>query len=233
MTGASLADVDAVLFDAGGVLLLPDPAAFRARLAPFGVAPDDETCRWAHYLSTAEFDRIGRNDYRQADRMVASALGVADADVDAAVEAINLVYTRDPFVPVSGAAEQLRRLGDAGVRMAVVSNATGTVEADLAQHRICAVATADCVAVEAIIDSHVVGVQKPDPAIFTLALERLRLPADRCVYLGDSTYFDITGARSAGMPAVHLTPYEECADGDHEDARSIRAFADRLLQAYA
>lgn len=231
MTIAVPAGVNAVLLDAGGVLLLPDPAAFRARLAPFGVVPDDDTCRRAHYLGFAEIDRVGHADYRQGDRVAATALGVPSKDVEAAVDAISLVYLDDPFVPIAGVAEQLRRLQEAGFRLAIVSNSTGKVESELAEHSICGVGAANCAAVDIVIDSHVVGIEKPDPAIFARALDALRLPAEQCVYLGDSVYFDVGGAQAAGMKAVHVTPYGECDSDDHAHVRSVRDFADQLLGA--
>src|SRR4051794_39706451 len=43
--------VEAVLLDAGGVLLLPDPTAMRRAVARFGVAPDDDLCARAHYAA--------------------------------------------------------------------------------------------------------------------------------------------------------------------------------------
>src|SRR5216683_4496020 len=198
--------VEAVLLDAGGVLLMPDPAAFRARLAPFGVVPDDERCHRAHYLGMGELDRLGAADYPEADRAMADFFGVAGAHVEAAAEAIQWVYVAAPYVPIDGVAVQLRRLHAAGLQLAIVSNASGTVEAQLAGHRICGVGGGDCVQVATVIDSHVVGVEKPDPAIFTFALDALDLAASQCVYVGDSVHFDVNGARAAGIRPVHLSP---------------------------
>jgi putative hydrolase of the HAD superfamily len=226
MTG----DVDAVLLDAGGVLLMPDPEAFRTHLAPFGVSPDDESCRRAHYLGMAELDRIGVTDYPHADRIIARFLGVAEEDVEAAVPALHAVYVREPFVPVPGAAAQLRRLADAGLSLAIVSNAEGTVEAQLASHGICAVGGAEVADVAIVVDSHVVGVEKPDPAIFAFALDAVGVPPERCVYVGDSVHFDVHGARAAGIPGVHLMPYPSCLDeSGHPHAVSLEEFADTLL----
>lgn len=67
-----------------------------------------------------------------------------------------------------------------------------------------------------VIDSHVVGVEKPDPRIFELALSALDLPADRCVYVGDTVYFDVSGARNAGILPLHFDPFGLCPDDDHE-----------------
>lgn len=222
--------VDAVLLDAGGVLLMPDPAAFRHHLAPFGVSPDDGACRQAHYLAMAELDRIGTTDYPHADRAIARFLGVADEDVEAAVVALQAVYVREPFVPVPGAAEQLVRLRDAGLLLAIVSNAEGTVESQLATQGICAVGAEEVADVAVVVDSHIVGVEKPDPAIFAFALDALGLPAERCLYVGDSVHFDVRGALAAGIPGIHLMPYPSCVDeGGHPHVESLEAFADTLL----
>ena len=55
---------------------------------------------------------------------------------------------------------------------------------------------------EAIVISSLVGVAKPNPAIFELACERLGTSAQRCVYVGDSFGPDVAGACSAHMPVV-------------------------------
>jgi len=227
---AGLSRVKAVLLDAGGVLVLPDPAAFRARLRRFGVVADDASCYRAHYLGAAEIDRLGRKDYHAADRLIASVLGVHDRHLDSAVEAVDLVYNRDPFVAIEGVAAQLRRLRAAGVRLGIVSNANGHLEAELLRHRICSRDGTDCAAVDVVIDSAVVGVEKPDPAIFALALEALGLSAEHCVYLGDSVYFDVRGAQAAGIDVWHLTPLGECGADDHDHVSSLRDFVDALSQ---
>lgn len=55
---------------------------------------------------------------------------------------------------------------------------------------------------EAIVISSLVGVAKPDPAIFELACKRLGTKPERCVYVGDSFGPDVAGACSAHMPVV-------------------------------
>ncbi len=53
-----------------------------------------------------------------------------------------------------------------------------------------------------VVESAVVGVRKPDPAIFTLGVEALRLSADEVVVIGDSFSKDIQPARLAGCHTV-------------------------------
>lgn len=218
-----------MLLDAGGVLVLPDPAAFRARLSRFGVTPDDESCFRAHYLGVAEIDRLGRKDYQAADRVVAALFGVADHDIESAAEAIDLAYNHDPFLAIDGVPAQLGRLQAAGFRLGIVSNANGQLEADLLSRRICSRDGRECPAVDVVIDSEVVGVEKPGPAIFDLALDALELAAEDCVYLGDSVHFDVGGARAAGIEAWHLSPLGECRAEDHAHVASLRDFVDILV----
>ena len=55
-----------------------------------------------------------------------------------------------------------------------------------------------------IVVSGDVGVWKPDPAIFEIALERCGCDASDAIYVGDSAHHDIPGAHAAGMRAVWI-----------------------------
>ena len=57
-----------------------------------------------------------------------------------------------------------------------------------------------------LIDSHLVGYRKPDPAIFSLTLERLGLQGDEAAYVGDSYAHDALAARAAGLQGILLDP---------------------------
>jgi putative hydrolase of the HAD superfamily len=212
---------EAVLLDAGGVLLLPDPEVLRRGLAPFGLRPDDETCARAHYESMGEVDRLGAAEWEAVDRVFARAVGVAEDDLDAVLPVIEDLYLNHPFVPASGAAEALLSLQDAGVALAIVSNATGTVERQLADHRICSVDGGDVARVALVVDSHLVGVEKPDPRIFQLALDGLGVESHRSLYVGDTVHFDVEGARAAGMTCAHVDPTGRCQATDHPHTASL------------
>jgi putative hydrolase of the HAD superfamily len=221
--------VEAVLLDAGGVLLLPDPAELRRVLAPLGKTPDDETCRRAHYACMREVDRLGGPDWPVVDRVLARVAGVAESRLDRAVSLVEEVYLRLPWVPVPDAAETLLHLQSAGYPLAVVSNATGTMEKQLADHQICTADGGSAAQVAVVVDSDVVGVEKPDPAIFGIALEALGLPPDDCIYVGDTVHFDVNGARAAGLRPVHLDPYRWCPDADHAHVSSLAELARALI----
>ena len=58
------------------------------------------------------------------------------------------------------------------------------------------------VAPEAVFISDVVGLAKPDPALFRLACSRLDVSPERSVYVGDSLALDVGGSNAAGMTSV-------------------------------
>lgn len=51
------------------------------------------------------------------------------------------------------------------------------------------------------------GVRKPDPAIYRACLERLEVPPEKCLYVGDGGSRELETARSLGMQAVQATWY--------------------------
>jgi epoxide hydrolase-like predicted phosphatase len=57
---------------------------------------------------------------------------------------------------------------------------------------------------DVVVDSSDVGVRKPNPAIFTIALERLGgIAPDRAVFLDDAPG-NVAGARAAGLHAIEV-----------------------------
>lgn len=93
--------------------------------------------------------------------------------------------------------EELRR---AGLKLAVISN---TDDGRLAE----ALAAAGLDShFDLLVDSHLVGVSKPDPAIFRLALGRLGVGAAEAAFVGDSYAHDALAARDAGLRAILLDP---------------------------
>lgn len=207
-------DLDAVLFDAGGVIVVPDPFAIGAVLSSFGASPDLATSMRAHYVgmrahagSTAEGEGIWI-DYLRAH---VAATGVDDDHLDAAVVAVTRVFGhrvwRHPLIETVVAMERLRALG---TPLGVVSNADGQIEAVLAHQGCCQVGPGGGVEVDVVVDSSVVGVEKPDPAVFAPAVQvmvSLGVDPTRIGYVGDSLRYDIAGARAAGLVPILLDPH--------------------------
>jgi putative hydrolase of the HAD superfamily len=60
---------------------------------------------------------------------------------------------------------------------------------------------------DAVIFSYDAGLLKPDPRIYRLALEKLGLPPEACLYTGDGGHRELRGAREAGFTTVLTTEY--------------------------
>jgi len=205
--------VEAVLLDLGGVFYLPDHERVLRALARLDLSVERERLDEAHYRGIAAVD-----DFRDGDRSVwhaynyayARMCGAAPDDMPHAVEVLLAefdaggAWTR--VIPGSVAA--LRALHDLGVGLAVVSNADGTVEEQLCRDGICQVGPGPGVPVEVILDSSVVGVSKPDPAIFHLALDALGVAPAHAIHVGDTPAADVEGAWAAGVTPVLVDPYD-------------------------
>ncbi len=98
-----------------------------------------------------------------------------------------------------GAEAALRRVKAAGLVAGVISNSNGSVRSILEAGGLAA-------HLDFVIDSAVVGVEKPDPRIFRIALAEASVAPEEAVYVGDLYSVDVLGARGVGMEAVLLDP---------------------------
>jgi putative hydrolase of the HAD superfamily len=234
--------IPAVLLDVGGVITTPDHEMLRLGLAPAGADPSEADLDRAHYAGMSALDAgflaTGTLDWRQYDAAVARSVGVTEDRIGAAVEGLEAAWRhiRGWHRIVPGALEGLRRLASTGVNLGVVSNADGTVAEQLVAAQVLQVGAGHGVEVAVVVDSTVVGIEKPDPRIFTVALDALGVaPADvaRVVHVGDSIFADVRGAQAAGLRPLHLDPYDDCpaAPDDHEHVRSLSEVAELVLGA--
>jgi len=76
-----------------------------------------------------------------------------------------------------------------------------------------------------------VGAEKPDPLIFTEALQRLDSRAAQALYVGDNYYADVVGAQRAGILPVLLDPEAIFPEADCPVINEIRDLQDWLIQA--
>jgi putative hydrolase of the HAD superfamily len=95
--------------------------------------------------------------------------------------------------------DTLRKLRADGWRLAILTNGLPSVQAA----KVAALALAPMVDTVVYAEAITRG-GKPDAAAFEAVLERLDLPADRCVMVGDDPACDITGARNAQLRTMRL-----------------------------
>lgn len=147
--------------------------------------------------------------------------GEAVADAAAHVWARHLESNafRRVLPGVPAALEQVRA---AGLRLAIVSNSEGTVEAMLAEVGLRPF-------FETVVDSWAVGVAKPNPRIFEVALSRLGAAAEEAMMVGDSPEADVDGAAAAGVRGVLIDAYDVYPAHAGPRFRSFPSFVTALL----
>ncbi len=249
----STAPVSAILLDAGGVLLFPEPDLTLPSLRAAGLSPDLTTLERAHYramlgqdlAATPPTPETWRHDYLLG---YVTACGVAESQCAALAAELAPAFTGLSWAYAgTGTLDGLRALAALGLPLGIVSNSDGTVQGQLLAAGLCYVpaepttpaelttpatppAGGAGVPVGVIVDSAVVGVAKPDPAIFGIALDALGVPASSTVlFVGDSLRYDVAGAIAAGLQPVHFDPYGYCPAPDgHRHASSLLGLAAQI-----
>lgn len=192
------AELGAVTVDGYGTLLqLVDPVpALSAALAERGVERSPHDVARAFRTEVAYY-KPRAHEGRDRDSLAAlrrDCVGVFLGDLGAPLEPEGFV---DAFIdalvfePMPGAAEALRTLHDAGLRLGIVANWDCALSEHLERLELNGwFAT--------VVTSARAGVAKPDPAIFELALGELGVDAGRALHVGDEP-IDEEGAHAAGM----------------------------------
>lgn len=222
-------DFDAILFDAGGIFLLPDPTVLGPLLAYHGGDPSEAAHRRAHYAGMAAKSASGATEKFWDDYNLAyvRAVGVFEHEVDLAADVLGRSRNAHTWRwPIPESISALRKLHEAGMPMGVISNASGQIAQVLARSGVCQVGEGSGTPVRVIIDSHIVGVAKPDPHIFDFALEHFEDvlangERSRIAYIGDSATMDIGGARAAGLHGILLDPFDDHAGADFDRLHSL------------
>ena len=204
----------AIFFDAGNTLLRMNYGAIAERLAALGrrVSPDDlMTAEWRARVRLDDdiFARRGPDTSTETGsthgrylRYLLEEAGAGDDGLVRAMTEWRLAYN-PPVGPWNiadpDADAALALAHEAGLRTAVISNSNGSIRGVLESLGLAR-------RLDFVIDSGEVGVEKPDPRIFQLALARAGLAPAEAVYVGDLYSIDVVGARAAGMRAILMDP---------------------------
>jgi len=223
----------AVLFDAGGTLINPHYGRVAAVLERvLGRSPRLDAFVEAEYAGRAAVEALMAGPETSTDggrwtvhfAAMFRAMGLSADEVRqvaphvvAEHRAANL-WTE----PTPGAADGLAALRGAGYVVGCVSNADGTVDkllagAGLAPH------------LAFVVDSGAVGIEKPDPRIFAMALEKAGVAPDEALYVGDLYPVDVVGARRAGIEPVLLDPLGRYGDRECRTSPDVPTLCRELV----
>jgi putative hydrolase of the HAD superfamily len=228
----------AVLLDVGGIFFAPDHARIEGAFAHAGTTPVIDTLDRAHYEGARAFPIADELDWGPSWNLYleafVTACGVPDelrADVHQHLDAEFADAALWVHV-LPGSRDGLRALAATGVRLGIVSNADGLIAQRLAEDEILQVGPGVGVPVECVIDSGAVGIMKPDPRIFHLALDAMGgLAADDTWYVGDMPGIDVVGARKAGMHPIVMDPFQLHLGTDYDRIGSLTELAERIAAA--
>ncbi len=221
--------VDAVFFDAGETLVHPHPSfpdLFARILVREGYDVDAETIRDRIAVVSECFSKAARDNelwttspersrrfWHDVYSIFFEHLGISNAN-----GLIDVVYGEftdlanyalfDDVLPV------LRTLHGEGVALGVISNFEEWLERLLEE-----LGARPYFDVRVI--SGVEGLEKPDPAIFRLAMERAGVAPDRSAYVGDNPEFDVEPAAALGMLPILIDRRDRYPDSTAIRIRSL------------
>lgn len=199
--------ITTVLFDAGGTLVHADLRFIHRLLRQAGITATPQVIRRAECASRQAIDRrmeaaVADTDETRRQPYFAALLEHLGIEQDQAAPLLqrievehrqeNLWRVMQPSTP-----QILQELRNRGFVLGVVSNSDGRIFSVLDR---CGLARF----FQVIVDSHEVGVEKPDPRIFQVALDKIKARPEQTVYVGDIYSIDVVGAKRAGIHPVLL-----------------------------
>lgn len=237
------AEIDAVFLDAGNTLVSIDFDRVADEMHGFGFSCTVAAVRRAEAAARPAVSRFvavrsteGADAFRFYLREILGRLEPCSGAGEPALDRVSselALRLRSPGESnrlwrwvLPGVPEALASLRDQGLRLLVVSNSDGSVERGLVEVGLRGYFSA-------VVDSSIVGFEKPDPRIFEHALERAGVVAPRALHVGDLYHADVTGARAAGVNALLLDPFGDWDGVDCERARDLAELAERMNAARA
>jgi putative hydrolase of the HAD superfamily len=216
--------VSALLFDFGGTLAFLDFEVLAAEFSRPYRKLDALKLEHAEYAGRAAIDRqlmseksrepnAAYEDFFSAWMEAAGIPREEFADIAARFRVMHAEACMWRIVR-DGTHSALERLKAAGLKLAIVSNADGRVAGDAKRLGLAKF-------FDVIIDSQVVGVEKPNPKIFQLALDALNVAPAEAMYAGDIYAIDMLGARAAGIAGKLIDQHDMYHWIEHPKIRHV------------
>jgi putative hydrolase of the HAD superfamily len=212
-----LKDIKAIFFDAGGTLIHLDSSLICDLIsAELGTSPSLDKFRRGQYLGMLRVAQLVAEGAGSTEKLKAQfystllpEIGVPTDRLQQAVECVlKLAHAEMLWRKADeSTATTLKRLKERGLILGVVSNSDGRIESALDQAGLTSY-------FDFFIDSFLVGVEKPDPAIFRIAAERAAVATEHAAYVGDLYSVDVVGARAAGLLPILYDPYDLNLEAD-------------------
>ena len=215
--------IRAVFLDAGNTLVFPRIELLITDLKEHGHASAPEDFYTAERVAKQKLDdwlwpqiRAGKvpeqvDHYYWSEylRELTSRLGASESDrgelTQRLIEGFRNIQLWSRVMPETPAF--LERLLAQGYILGVISNSVGTLEDQLVRLGLAGY-------FQAILDSAIVGIQKPHPGIFKLGLQRAGVEGSEAIFVGDTYATDVGGAQLAGLTGVLMDTVGAYPDAD-------------------
>ncbi len=216
-----MSEIDIVFLDAGETLIHPHPSfpeLFAQVCSAHGVAVEAGSVQEVqerlapHLVDLAEDTGVAAPSLDPGDslifwtflyRRLLEELGIEDRDLPQKL--YDTFSDSTSYKVFDDVVPALSRLEEAGFRLGLISNFEGWLQKILVEQEL-----AETFDISVI--SGLEGVEKPDPAIYRLAIERAGVDPGRAVHVGDSLAMDVVPATAAGMNAVLLDRVDRYPD---------------------
>jgi putative hydrolase of the HAD superfamily len=185
-----------------------------------------EAFYWADEQAERDPDMLGSGLRAMMERHVAwqfEKLGIKDPEKQGEAAAAFIGPAEDAL---ERNRDILEKLHQAGLKIGILSNFYGNVE--ILCHEFGLIPYLDV-----ILDSAEVGLRKPDPKLFELALNQLGVAAEEAAFVGDSYERDIVPAKSVGMKTYWLVGKEEKMPPDPRQVDGILHHLGELLDEFS
>ncbi|MFD1722007.1 HAD family hydrolase [Amnibacterium endophyticum] len=206
-----LFDLDGTLLDGSGL-----PAAMRRTCEAIaadlpGVSADDlvaaNTAAWQRLWPEVEDDWMlgGRDGDAVAAEIWRAALTAVGADDPRLLTATLHRWTEEEramFRLYDDVLPALDAVEGTGARIGLLTNGAGTVQ----RRKLAATGLGE--RFDPLVISGEIGLRKPDPEVFGVALHRASIGAHDAWYVGDNLWHDVAPARAAGLHAVWVDRHD-------------------------
>lgn len=188
----------AVLFDLYDTLTHSDRRCYEEKVNTCAricnVRPEDFAAAWKSLVVESNLGKFPKTEGRV--RAVFRILGIPDnQEVIDAVTKTEHEFLKSGVLLFEDAISTFISLRKAGLKLGIVTNASPSVRIVLTNYRIDEYM--DC-----MIISSDVGCRKPDARIYKIALEKLGVEAQDCVFVGDGNDGELDGAHKLGIVTI-------------------------------
>jgi len=219
---------EAVVFDLFGTLahqfsLQPYIQVVHRMAAVLGADPEDFTRLWfetGKLRGTSALQSIQASLEFMQDKM-----GLAkDQDKTKAAAELRLDYVRGLLTPLPYALDTLARLRKRGLKIGLLSNCSVDVPEVWG-------GTPFGARLDVVVFSCQVGLNKPDPRIYRLVAERLGVRPENCLYVGDGSSQELSGALAVGMHPVLIRNTDYDTSGEMQTDSEVESWKGPVIHS--